>query len=244
MEENVLILGATSDMAVAMARQLAQEGYSITLAARNTDRLSALEGDLRVRFKAMVTSARFDALDYASHQAFYDSLGEKPDVVICIFGLLGDQQEAQQNWLHCADIIHSNYTGAVSILNVVANDFERRRKGVIVGISSVAGERGRQSNYIYGSAKAAFSAYLSGLRNRLYHHGVHVVTVKPGFVKTKMIENLTTPGLLTASPKKVALKVSTAIRKKTNSIYVLSIWRVVMTVIKMIPEGLFKKLKL
>ena len=244
MEENVLILGATSDMAVAMARQLAQEGYSITLAARNTDRLSALEGDLRVRFKAMVTSARFDALDYASHQAFYDSLGEKPDVVICIFGLLGDQQEAQQNWLHCADIIHSNYTGAVSILNVVANDFERRRKGVIVGISSVAGERGRQSNYIYGSAKAAFSAYLSGLRNRLYHHGVHVVTVKPGFVKTKMIEGLSTPAILTASPKKVAETVSRSIRKKKNTIYVLSAWRLIMYIIKSIPESIFKKLKL
>jgi decaprenylphospho-beta-D-erythro-pentofuranosid-2-ulose 2-reductase len=244
MEENVLILGATSDMAVAVARQLAQEGYSITLAARNTERLSALEGDLRVRFKAMVASARFDALDYANHQTFYDSLSEKPDVVICVFGLLGDQQNAQQDWSHCEDIIHSNYTGAVSILNVVANDFERRRKGVIVGISSVAGERGRQSNYVYGSAKAGFTAYLSGLRNRLYRFGVHVVTVKPGFVKTRMIENLATPGMLTASPKDVALKISRAIRKKPNTVYVLSIWRVVMLVIKMIPEGIFKKLKL
>src|SRR5690606_28061232 len=107
------------------------------------------------------------------------NLSEKPDIVICVFGMLGDQAEAQTNSKHCRDIIHSNYTGAVSILNVVANDFERRKKGVIVGISSVAGERGRQSNYIYGSAKAGFTAYLSGLRNRLHHHGVHVVTVKP-----------------------------------------------------------------
>src|SRR5690349_17805601 len=221
MEENVLIMGATSDMAVAIARQLAQEGYSITLAARNTERLSALEGDLRVRFKAMVTCARFDALDYASHQEFYDSLPEKPDVVICVFGLLGDQRQAQEDWQHCADIINSNYTGAVSILNVVANDFERRRKGVIIGISSVAGERGRQSNYIYGSAKAGFTAYLSGLRNRLYHSGVHVVTVKPGFVKTKMIENLPTPGPLTAAPKTVAKKISAAIRRRPNTVYVL-----------------------
>ena len=244
MEENVLILGATSDMAVAIARQLAMRGYSITLAARNIDRLSALEGDLRVRYKAIVSSARFDALDFAGHESFYNSLAEKPDIVICVFGLLGDQHMAQEKWAHAHEIIDSNFTGAASILNVVANDFERRKKGVIVGISSVAGERGRQSNYIYGSAKAGFTAYLSGLRNRLFHHGVHVITVKPGFVKTKMIENISTPGPLTASPRKVAESVAHAIRKKKNTVYVLSIWGLIMLVIKMIPESLFKRLKL
>ena len=244
MEENVLILGATSDMAVAIARQLALEGYSITLAARGTERLTALEGDLRVRYKITVSSACFDALDFGSHAAFYQSLPEKPDIVICVFGFLGDQMEAQANWSQCQDIIHTNYTGAVTILNVVASDSERRRKGIIEGISSVAGERGRQSNYIYGSAKAGFSTYLSGLRNRLYHHGVHVVTVKPGFVKTKMIENLSTPGILTASPKAVAAKVLKAIRGKKNTVYVLPVWRLIMLVIKCIPESLFKRLKL
>jgi decaprenylphospho-beta-D-erythro-pentofuranosid-2-ulose 2-reductase len=244
MEENVLILGATSDMAVAIARQLAIEGYSITLAGRNIERLSALEGDLRVRYKAMVSSALFDALDFAGHGSFYNSLNERPDIVICVFGLLGDQKTAQENWQHAQQIFDSNFTGAASILNVVANDFERRKKGVIVGISSVAGERGRQSNYIYGSAKAGFTAYLSGLRNRLFHHGVHVVTVKPGFVKTRMIENLSTPGPLTASPKNVATSVLRAIKKKKDIIYVLSIWSVVMLMIRMIPESIFKRLKL
>lgn len=244
MEENVLILGATSDMAVAIARQLAYEGYSITLAARDTERLQALEADLRVRYKVIVSSARFDALDFASHEGFYNALAEKPDVVICVFGLLGDQVTAQQSWQHAHRIIDSNFTGAASILNVVANDFERRKKGIIVGISSVAGDRGRQSNYIYGSAKAGFTAYLSGLRNRLFHHGAHVVTVKPGFVKTKMIENLTTPGPLTASPKQVAEKISKAIRTKKDTVYVLSIWALIMFVIKTIPETVFKRLKL
>ncbi|MEO5602065.1 MAG: SDR family oxidoreductase [Cyclobacteriaceae bacterium] len=244
MEENVLILGATSDMAVAIARQLAIEGYSITLAGRNTDRLYAMEGDIRIRHKAPVTSVYFDALDFTSHQQFYNSLPEKPDIVICVFGLLGDQHQAETNWASCLEILNSNYTGAVSILNIVANDFERRKKGTIVGISSVAGERGRQSNYLYGSAKAGFTAYLSGLRNRLYRHGVHVVTVKPGFVKTKMIENLKTPGPLTASPKKVGLVVSKAILKKKNSVYVLSVWGLIMMVIRSIPESIFKKLKL
>lgn len=244
MEENVLILGATSDMAVAIARQLANEGYSITLAGRSTERLSALEADLRVRHRALVNSVRFDALDFGSHEAFYNALPEKPDVVICVFGLLGDQKKAESDWQHCNDIIGSNYTGAVSILNVVANDFERRKKGVIVGISSVAGERGRQSNYIYGSAKAGFTEYLSGLRNRLYHHGAHVLTVKPGFVKTKMIEDIKTPGPLTALPRTVGKHVSKAIRSRKNTIYVLPIWALIMLVIKMIPEGIFKKLKL
>jgi short-subunit dehydrogenase len=244
MEENVLILGATSNMAVAIARKLAMDGYSITLAGRNMDRLSTLAGDLRVRHKALVSCANFDALDFDSHAAFYEGLQEKPDIVICVFGLLGDQVTAQGDWRHCMEVLHANFTGAVSILNVVANDFQHRKKGVIVGISSVAGERGRQSNYLYGSAKAGFTAYLSGLRNRLYHHGVHVITVKPGFVKTKMIENMNTPAMLTASPKNVADKISKAILKKRNVVYVLPVWSLVMAVIRSIPEGVFKKLKL
>jgi decaprenylphospho-beta-D-erythro-pentofuranosid-2-ulose 2-reductase len=244
MEENVLILGAASDMAVAIARKFAAEGYTITLAARNLEKLQAIEADLKVRHKAMVSSVRFDALDFKSHETFYKTLPEKPDIVICVFGLLGDQYEAQKNWKACEEIISSNYLGAVSILNVVANDFENRRKGVIVGISSVAGDRGRQSNYFYGSAKAGFTAYLSGLRNRLFRHGAHVLTVKPGFVKTRMIENLKTPGPLTALPKKVAENIFKAVRAKRNSIYVLPVWALIMLIIRNIPEGIFKKLKL
>jgi decaprenylphospho-beta-D-erythro-pentofuranosid-2-ulose 2-reductase len=244
MEENVLILGATSDMAVAIARQLASEGYSITLAGRSVERISAIEADLRARYKAIVSSVYFDALDFNSHPEFYNTLREKPDIVICIFGLLGDQRKAENDWPHCLQIMSSNYTGAVSILNVVANEFEHRRKGLIIGVSSVAGERGRQSNYIYGSAKAGFTAYLSGLRNRLYHQGVHVLTVKPGFVKTRMLENMQTPGPLTASTKKVAQKISKAIVRKENTLYVLGVWRWIMFVIKAIPENIFKKLRL
>lgn len=244
MEENVLILGATSDMAVAIARKFAAEGYTITLAARQVERLKAIEADLRVRYEAQVSSVQFDALDFNSHEEFYKNLPEKPDIVICVFGLLGEQLEAQRNWKACLEIINSNYVGAISILNVVANDFEKREKGVIVGISSVAGDRGRQSNYFYGSAKAGFTAYLSGLRNRLFHHGVHVLTVKPGFVKTRMIENMQTPAPLTALPKKVADNIFKAVRKKQNSVYVLPIWSLIMLVIRNIPESIFKKLKL
>jgi decaprenylphospho-beta-D-erythro-pentofuranosid-2-ulose 2-reductase len=244
MEENVLILGAASDMAVAIARKFASEGYSVTLAARNIEKLQAIESDLKVRFKGNAYSVAFDALDFSYHEKFFQALPEKPDVVVCVFGLLGDQPEAQANWKACEEILFTNYVGAVSILNVAANEFEKRRKGTIVGISSVAGERGRQSNYLYGSAKAGFTAYLSGLRNRLFHSGVHVLTVKPGFVKTRMTENIKTPGPITAHPKKVADHVFRAVRKKANSIYVLPVWGLIMFVIRNIPEGIFKKLKL
>lgn len=244
MEENVLILGAASDMAVGIARKFAAEGYSITLAGRNMDRLKAIEADLKVRHNGNVSSVMFDALDFENHYNFYHSLPEKPDVVISVFGLLGDQEEAQSDWKSCQEILFSNYVGAVSILNVVANDFEKRKKGVIVGISSVAGERGRQSNYLYGSAKAGFTSYLSGLRNRMFRHGVHVLTVKPGFVKTKMIENMKTPGPLTATPKEVGERVFKAVKAKADTIYVRPIWSPVMMMIRNIPEGMFKKMKL
>lgn len=244
MEENVLILGAASDMAVAIARKFASQGYSLTLAGRSLEKLKAIEGDLKVRYNGTVHSVVFDALDFASHSSFYSSLPEKPDIVVCVFGLLGDQAVSQHDWKACEEVLNSNYVGAVSILNIVANDFETRKKGTIVGISSVAGERGRQSNYLYGSAKAGFTAYLAGLRNRMFHHGVHVLTVKPGFVKTRMIENMKTPGPITAQPAQVGDQVYKAVKKKRNTIYVLPVWALIMLIIRTIPEGIFKKMKM
>jgi decaprenylphospho-beta-D-erythro-pentofuranosid-2-ulose 2-reductase len=140
--------------------------------------------------------------------------------------------------------IQVNFTGAVSILNIVANDFEQRGKGSIIGISSVAGDRGRQSNYIYGSAKAGFTAYLSGLRNRLAKSGVHVMTVKPGFCRTKMTENLQLPAALTAEPDQVAHSVFQGLDQKHNVVYTLWMWRWIMLIIRMIPEFIFKKLNM
>jgi decaprenylphospho-beta-D-erythro-pentofuranosid-2-ulose 2-reductase len=244
MSKNALILGATSDMALALARKFGSEGYSITLAARNLDRIKATQSDIKIRQNVDVYIAHFDALDLKSHFQFYSTLPVKPDVVACVFGLLGDQVKAQTDWDTCEEILLSNFVGAVSILNIVANDFETRRAGTIVGISSVAGERGRQSNYFYGSAKAGFTAYLSGLRNRLFKSGVHVLTVKPGFVKTRMIENMKTPAPLTALPSQVADDIYDAVKKGKNTIYTKSIWRPIMYVIKSIPESVFKKLKL
>lgn len=240
----VLLLGASSDMAVAIAKKYATKGYGIQLAARNASRLQPLQSDLSIRSGATCTLHEFDAESPGSHPAFFESLTTKPDISICIFGYLGDQHLAQSDWRECERIIQVNYTGAVSVLNIIANYYSSRQEGVIAGISSVAGERGRQSNYIYGSAKAGFTAYLSGLRNRLYHDKVHVVSVQPGFVYTRMTEGLPLPKLLTATPEDVANTVFNAIGKKKNTVYVKWFWRWIMLVIKSIPEFIFKKLKM
>jgi len=240
----VLLLGAASDMSVAIARKFAKEGYNLQLAARNVQRLKPMQSDISIRHQATCDLVEFDALDFQNHSSFFQSLAVKPDVVICVFGYLGENETARQNWKETEKIINSNYTGAVSILNIVSNYFLEQKKGTIVGISSVAGERGRQSNYIYGSAKAGFTAYLSGLRNRLFREGVHVATIQPGFVYTRMTENLKLPPLLTAKPEDVADTVYSAVKNKKNVMYVKWFWRWIMFIIRSIPEFMFKKLKL
>lgn len=242
--KRVLILGASSEVALAIADQLASESCELILAARHVDRLTPVQSDLSIRFGIKVMLSEFDALYPDTHLTFYENIGPKPDTVICVFGFLGDHEKGMVDWKECSAILISNYLGAVSILNVVANDFEKRKEGIIVGISSVAGERGRQSNYLYGSAKAGFTAYLSGLRNRLFEKGVHVLTVKPGFIKTRMLTGMNTPPLLTAKPTRAASLIIKAIKQKKNVAYVLPVWRWIMLIIRSIPEFLFKKLKL
>lgn len=240
----VLIVGAASDMAVAIAKKFASKGYALQLAARNEQRLQPLCSDIQIRYKTPCTLHAFEALDVNTHAAFFDRLPAPPDIVICVFGYLGDHVKALTDWAEAEKIIHTNYTGAVSICQMAANYFASQKKGTIVGISSVAGERGRQSNYFYGSAKAGFTAFLSGLRNRLFHEGVHVVSVQPGFVYTRMTENIQTPPLLTATPEQVADTVYNAVIKKKNTVYVKWFWRWIMYIIKAIPEFIFKKLRL
>jgi len=240
--KNVLILGATSDMAQAIAKKYAAEGWSLTLAALEPDLLEPIAGDLRVRTETPVESLEFDATDFASHPAFYEGLAVKPDAVICVFGYMSDQMTARTEFDQVRRTIDINFTGAVSILNIVADDFEKRGQGAIAGISSVAGDRGRQSNYIYGCAKAGFTTYLSGLRNRLTRSGVHVMTVKPGFCRTKMTEHLDLPPALTAEPEQVANAIYKGLEKKRNVIYILWMWRWIMLIIRHIPEFIFKKM--
>ncbi len=236
----LLIIGARSDMAKALARKYSENGYDIYLAARNAEQLLPLARDLQVRSRTEVKCVELDVLDFASHQAFYDNLDEKPLGVISAVGYLGEQSAAQSDFVEARKIMDTNYTGVVSLLNIIADDFAKRKSGFIVGISSVAGDRGRKSNYLYGSAKAALTAYLSGLRNRLHDDQVHVLTVKPGFVATKMTEGMDLPEKLTAQPDEVAEAIYAAQQKKRNVLYTKWIWRWIMLIIKSIPEWKFK----
>jgi decaprenylphospho-beta-D-erythro-pentofuranosid-2-ulose 2-reductase len=241
---SVLLLGAASDMAVAIARKYASEGYNIQLAARNATRLESLCSDIRIRYGVSCTSHEFNAVDFTSHPGFFSSLPTLADITICVFGYLGDNEIAREQWQEAEKIIHTNYTGAVSALNAVSLLYAKQQHGSIVGISSVAGERGRQSNYLYGSAKAGFTAYLSGLRNRMFREKVHVLTVQPGFVYTRMTENLSLPPMLTAKPEDIAEGIFKAVKSGKNVVYIKWFWRYIMLIIRNIPEFIFKKLKL
>ncbi|MDF7800768.1 SDR family oxidoreductase [Pontiellaceae bacterium B1224] len=242
--KNVLILGATSDMAQAIAKKYAAAGWSLTLAALEKELLEPIASDLAVRSGAEVQTLEFDATDFSIHRKLYDSLPTKPDVVIAAFGYMSDQIEVRSNDEDIRRTIDINFTGMATMLSVVADDFENRGSGAIAAISSVAGDRGRQSNYIYGSAKAGLTVFLAGLRNRLAKKGVHVMTVKPGFARTKMTENLELPAALTASPEQIADAVFQGLEKKRNVVYTLWMWRYIMLIIKHIPEFIFKKMKM
>lgn len=236
----VLILGARSDIAMAIAHRFAKEGYDIQLAARNADGMEADTSDIDLRHGVAVTQHEFDALDTASHAAFVKHLPVLSDIAICAVGYMGEQTENERNMQAASLVMRSNYEAPASILAVLANKFEQRGSGCIVGISSVAGERGRATNYVYGSAKAGFTAFLSGLRNRLAQKSVHVVTVLPGFVATKMTAGMDLPAKLTAQPEQVADAVLKAVQKKQNVIYVKPIWQLIMMIIRNIPERIFK----
>ncbi len=240
----VLIIGAKSDIAKEVARTYAKNGYNLYLAARGSEELAELKTDIEVRSSVSVELLDFDITAYETHADFYNNLSEKPLGVVVVSGYMVEQKKAQKEWDESLQTINVNYTGAVSILNIIANDFEKERRGFIVGVSSVAGDRGRKANYIYGSAKAAFSAYLGGLRNRLYESGVSVLTVKPGFVATKMTENLDLPEKLTAQPEDVAEDIFKAQQAGRNVLYTKSIWLLVMLIIKHIPEFMFKKMSI
>lgn len=240
----VLIIGATSDIGRAIARGFAGRGHALVLAARRPEAVEPDAADLRLRHGAEVTVVPLDLLDSAAHVPLLDALPALPEVVVMVAGLLGEQARAEAEAAHAAEVMRTNYEAPALFLGEVANRMAARGSGTIIGISSVAGDRGRASNYIYGAAKAGFTAFLSGLRNRLARQGVHVVTVKPGFVATRMTEGMDLPKALTAEPAEVADAVLAAYDRRRNVVYVRRIWWVVMNIIRHIPEPIFKKLKI
>ncbi|WP_044642810.1 SDR family oxidoreductase [Risungbinella massiliensis] len=245
--KNVWIVGATSDVALSTAEILAAKGYNLILGGRRMDTLTAKATELAQKYPIQAVAQPFDGLDYASHKesvekavATFGSL----DGVIVAHGYLGDQKKGEQDWEEAERILHTNFTSKVSVLNHVANYMEKQKAGWICAITSVAGDRGRQSNFLYGSSKGAASLYLQGLRNRLAKSGVHVVTVKPGFIATKMTKDLDLKGPLVATPEQVAKVMVSAIEGKKNVVYAPWFWRGIMRVVKTIPEFIFKKMSM
>lgn len=242
----VLILGATSSIARALAHHIAQQGAMLHLAARNAFEVERIAQDLTIRYQVPVTWSVFEGCDYSTHpelvQTAIDKLGRLDGAIVSL-GELGEQQQAQFDFDRAQRIIESNYTAVVSVLTPVANYLEKQGRGFIIGVSSVAGDRGRQSNYIYGSAKGALTLFLQGLRSRLAKSGVRVLTIKPGFVDTKM--TFGKPGMfLVASPENVAGSIVSALEKKKDIAYVPGFWFWIMLIIRSIPETVFKQLKL
>ncbi|MFB9150837.1 SDR family oxidoreductase [Roseovarius ramblicola] len=240
----ILILGARSDIGMAIAHAYAAEGHPVQLAARRADTLEADRADIALRHDVPVTLHEFDALATGTHGSFVAALPELPQVAVCAVGLMGRQEDSERDSDAATLVIRSNFEGPASILAVLANRFEARGSGTIIGISSVAGERGRATNYVYGAAKAGFTAFLSGLRNRLAGSGVHVMTVLPGFVATRMTAGMDLPARLTTDPETLARRVLRAARAGRNVIYVMRIWWLIMLIIRTIPEPVFKRLRL
>jgi len=243
-EKAVLVLGGTSDMARATAVTFATNGWTVRLAGRHLDELRREAEDIGARSGRAVTIHKFDVLDTSSFADFIDEIPTLPDAVVSFVGLLGDQARAERDLDHATQIMRTNYEGPAMILGLFAERFLKRGSGAIIGVSSVAGDRGRGSNYVYGSAKAGLTAFLSGLRNRSARGGVHVMTVKPGFVRTKMTENMKLPNALTGQPSEIGEAIFRGLSRRKDVIYTRSIWFYVMLVIRLIPEFLFKKLKI
>lgn len=242
----ILIIGATSAMAEATARRWAARGDSLYLLARDAERLQALAGDLGIRGAKVAGFAVFDANDLQHHAAKLDdavlALGGL-DIALIAHGTLTDQKRAQLDVGYLLSELSTNAVSTLSLCTLLGNAFEAQGRGSLAVISSVAGERGRQSNYVYGTAKAAVSTFLQGLRNRLSPKGVHVLTIKPGFVDTPMTAAIK-KGPLFASADTVAKGIVAAIDKKKDVVYLPGFWALIMAIIRAIPEPIFKKLKL
>ena len=243
----VLITGATSSIARAVAHRFAEAGYALVLAGRDEGELARDAADLRLRHGVAVRTLAFDATDFAAHPGFVDAClhggGAALEGVVVCHGYMAEQDDAARDFSLARRMIDVNYTSAVSVLNLLADYFERRKSGYVCAVSSVAGDRGRGSNYLYGSTKAALSTYLQGLRNRLAKAGVTVVTVKPGFVDTAL--TFGRPGMfLVATPQRVGADVFRAVRKGRSVVYTPWFWRGIMGIIKAIPEPVFKRMKL
>jgi decaprenylphospho-beta-D-erythro-pentofuranosid-2-ulose 2-reductase len=242
----VLIIGATSAIAGETARAYAEDGARLFLTGRNAGKLVSVRDDLRVRGATQVETAVLDVSQIARHREVLDSaiaaLGGL-DVALIAHGVLPDQASSQQSVADTIEALHVNFTATIALLTELANYFEGQRSGCIAVIASVAGDRGRQSNYVYGAAKGGVERFLQGLRNRLHQSGITVVTIKPGLVATPMTAAMKKNPLF-ASAERVGRGIHRAIERRRDVAYIPWFWRPLMAVIRSIPERIFKRLHL
>jgi len=244
---NVVIYGATSAMAQAVARRMAARGDALVVVGRDLARTESVAKDLLVRGAKAATAHTIDFAAKETHARAWDDvraqMGGPVDVVLVAHGLLGDQKRAERELAHALEILDVNFSQVVSLLSPVALTMEEANRGTIAVISSVAGDRGRQSNYVYGTAKGAVNVFLEGLAHRLAPRGVRVVNIKPGFVDTPMTAHVQ-KGPLFASPDAVAKSIVRAIDRRRAIAYVPWFWWGIMAIIRALPRFVFNKLRL
>ncbi len=247
MTRTILVLGGTSAIAVAYCRRLAAHGARFILVARNSERLEAVAADLKGRGAQEVAVFDTDLSDISNAKGrfadFCSSLGI-PDEILIAYGVLGDQEQAQVNSEALQEVINVNFTSTAVWLNEAAQYLPQDKARSLIVIGSVAGDRGRQSNYVYGAAKAGLDAFTEGLAHRLYNKGINVLTVKPGFVDTPMTAHLDRSGPLWAKPEQVAAAIDRAVKKRKRILYTPWFWWPIMAAVRWAPRPLFYRTKL
>ncbi len=245
--KNIVIIGATSAIAIESAKVFAKENAKLFLVARNHDKVTTIANDLLVRGASEVGTDVCDISDVSTHnqivQNCSDFFNAVPDAVLIAYGTLPDQKKCEENVTYALQEFTTNATSVISVMILIGEQMKSVGKGTIAVISSVAGDRGRGSNYLYGSAKGAVSLFSQGLRNTLFKNGVNVVTIKPGFVDTPMTKDVP-KNLLFATAEDVGKGIVVAMKSGKNVVYLPFFWRYIMLIIKSIPEFIFKKLSL
>jgi short-subunit dehydrogenase len=240
----LLVLGATSAIAMATMRLYARRGASFYLVARNEEKLALVAADVQVRGAAAVHTGVMDLDRTEYHTALLQDAHEKLqgiDAALIAHGVLGDQAAAEQDYRVAEQVIRTNLLSSVSLVTWLANYFVAQKRGTIAVISSVAGDRGRKTNYVYGTTKAALSTFLQGVRNRVDRVGVNVITIKPGFVATPMTAHLP-GGTLFATPQAIATGIAAAIDRRKDVVYLPGFWWWIMSAVRLLPERVFKRL--
>ena len=240
----ILIIGGNSDIGFEIAKEFYKNNNNNLYLTTQPNKKITKDINQLKNHKNRLKLIKFDLLEFSNHKKFYNTLDPKPDLVICSAGMFLNSEQILSNFELKEKMINTNFTGYASILDIIIDDFKRKNNGCIIGISSVAGDRGRASNYMYGSTKSAFSSYLSGLRNSLKKFNINIITIKPGFVRTKMTSNIKMNKYLTATPEKVAKDVHKAWKRKRDIVYTPWYWKYIIIIIKIIPEKIFKKMNL